>query len=114
MPFDISRDERLRSFAGTIVYEKKLDDGIADFHWLDLGKVEGASEVFLDGIELGNHWYGRHIYSIPGDASGKTLTVKLATIVGNYILADPANTGHGWVRGGGWAPVGVLGPVRLL
>jgi len=112
-PFDISRDENLRSFAGTIVYEKKLDS-TAGYSWIDLGQVHGESEAFIDGQPLGNHWYGRHLYALPGDVSGKTLQIRLTTITGNYILADSKNPGHGWVRGGGWAPVGIVGPIKLL
>jgi hypothetical protein len=112
-PFDLSQDENLRSFAGTIVYEKKLGN-VADYTWIDLGKVEGVSEVSVDGLDMGNHWYGRHLYAFLGDASGKTLTIKVTTVAGNYILADSANPGHHWVRDGGWTHIGIVGPVRLL
>jgi hypothetical protein len=113
-PFDLSKDESTRSFAGTIVYEKKLGD-IADCHWLDLGKVHGASEAFVDGVEMGNHWYGRHLYAFLGDASGKTLQIKVATTTGNFLKSSPKNTvGYGWAHGQGWTPVGIVGPVRLL
>ncbi|MDR1518031.1 MAG: hypothetical protein LBS52_08070 [Dysgonamonadaceae bacterium] len=113
LPFDLSKDESTQSFAGTVIYEKKLEN-VADYHWLDLGKVYGVSEVYVDGMEIGNHWYGRHLYALPGDISGKTLQIKIITTVGNYIKSSPKNHANHWVRGGGWTHVGIEGPVKLI
>ncbi|MDR1859360.1 MAG: glycoside hydrolase family 2 [Bacteroidales bacterium] len=112
-PFDLSRNAATRSFAGTVYYEKKLDN-VRGYSMVDLGKVEGVSEAWLDDVPLGVHWYGRHLYALHGDASGKTLKIKVITVVGNYIKALPQNHAHGWVRSGGWAPMGLIGPVQLI
>ncbi|MDR0559568.1 MAG: hypothetical protein LBG92_05320 [Prevotellaceae bacterium] len=114
---DLSADEATRSFAGWLYYEK-IFDGIASFNWLDLGKVYGVSEVTIDGENIGNRWYGRHIYRIPEHLkkSGEhRLTVKITTTLGNYFKSNPENrTGHGWTRGQEWQPAGMTGAVRLL
>jgi hypothetical protein len=113
-PFDLSRDESTRSFAGYLYYEKKLGD-VSSYHWLDLGKVHGVSEVSVDNEILGNKWYGRHLYALPGNASGKTLQIKITTTVGNFLKSNPKNgVGHGWTRGQGWTPVGMRGPVKIM
>ncbi|WP_298651248.1 glycosyl hydrolase [uncultured Proteiniphilum sp.] len=113
-PFDLSRDESTRSFAGYLYYEKKLGD-ITGYHWLDLGKVYGVSEVSVDNEILGKKWYGRHLYALPGNASGKTLQIKITTTVGNFLKSTPENEiGYGWTRGQGWTPVGLKGPVRMM
>jgi hypothetical protein len=111
-PFDLSKDETTRSFAGYIYYEKKLGN-VSGYRYLDLGKVYGVSEVSIDGTEIGNRWYGRHRYELPVDASGKTLTVKVSTTVGNFLLSTPKNHAHGWVRWNGLSHVGIAGPVKL-
>jgi hypothetical protein len=112
-PFDLSKNEATRSFAGTIVYEKRLGD-ISGYHYLDLGKVYGESEVFIDGTASGNRWYGRHLYNLTGDASGKLLQIKVTTTVGNFLKSTPENHASHWVKHGGWVPCGIAGPVSLL
>jgi hypothetical protein len=114
LPFDLSKDESTRSFAGYLYYEKKLGD-IADYHWLDLGKVYGVSEVSVDNENLGNKWYGRHLYALPGNASGKTLQIKVITTVGNFLKSSPENeVGYRWTHGQGWTPAGLAGPVKII
>jgi len=113
-PFDLADNETTFSFAGQAYYEKKLDNATG-YHWLDLGRVYGVSEVTLDGVSLGNKWYGRHLYAIPGDASGKTLQIKIATTVGNYLKSSPNNAvGQAWVRDKSRTHTGLVGPVRLI
>ena len=112
-PFDLSKDESTRSFAGYLYYEKKLGN-IAGYHWLDLGKVYGVSEVMINDQNLGNKWYGRHLYALPENAGGKTLRIKISTTVGNFLKSSPENeVGYGWTRGQGWTPVGLTGPVTI-
>lgn len=113
-PFDLSRDESTRSFAGCLYYEKKLGD-MDGYHWIDLGKVYGVSEVSVNNEILGNKWYGRHLYALPDNAGGKTLQIKVSTTVGNFLKSTPENeVGYGWTRGQGWTPVGMCGPVKIM
>jgi hypothetical protein len=115
---DFANDEKTRSFAGHIFYEKTVNGNTASLCWLDLGKVYGVSEVTVNGENLGCQWYGRHIYRIPehlAKASSKNIQIKVTTTLGNYFKANPGNrTGHDWTRGQAWQPTGMLGPVYLI
>ncbi|MDR1455018.1 MAG: hypothetical protein LBJ01_05140 [Tannerella sp.] len=113
--FDLKDDETTRSFAGRLFYEKRLPDNIAPCHWLDLGKVHGVSEVTVGEENLGNHWYGRHLYRIPDNAGGKMLRIKVTTTQGNFLKSTPENkAGYVWTERQQWMPEGMLGPVKLL
>jgi hypothetical protein len=113
--FDLKDDETTRSFAGYLYYEKRLPADVSKYHWLDLGTVHGVSEVTLDDTNLGNHWYGRHLYRLPDNAGGKTLRIKITTTQGNFLKSTPENkAGYVWARGQRWMPTGMLGPVKLL
>jgi hypothetical protein len=113
--FDMKDDETTRSFAGCLYYEKRLPDSIAPYHWLDLGKVHGISEVTVDGENLGNRWYGRHLYRLTEDAGGKTLRIKITTVQGNFLKSTPENkAGYVWTKHQKWVSAGMLGPVKLL
>ncbi|MDR2764356.1 MAG: glycoside hydrolase family 2 [Tannerella sp.] len=113
--FDLKDDETTRSFAGYLYYEKHLPADVSQYHWLDLGKVHGVSEVTLDGDNLGNHWYGRHLYRLPDNAAGKKLRIKITTTQGNFLKSTPENkAGYVWTKGQNWQSLGMLGPVKLL
>jgi hypothetical protein len=113
--FDLKDDEATRSFAGCLYYEKRLPDDASPYHWLDLGKVHGVSEVMLGGENLGNHWYGRHLYRLPDNAGGKMLRIKVTTIQGNFLKSTPENkAGYVWAGHQPWTSAGMLGPVKLL
>jgi hypothetical protein len=113
--FDMASDETTRSFAGHLYYEKQLSTDNSKYHWLDLGKVYGVSEVSIDGEKLGCRWYGRHLYRLPDKTGGKKLQIKITTTVGNFLKSSLKNeTGQGWTRGQQWSPVGLIGPVKLL
>jgi len=115
---DLAADESTRAFAGTLLYEKNINEDTTSFNQLDLGRVFGVSEVTLNGEKLGCRWYGQHLYHIPdhlAKARNKTFQVKVSTTVGNYLKSSPDNkVGYGWTRRQGWQPVGMLGPVKLL
>jgi hypothetical protein len=113
--FDLKDDETTRSFAGQLYYEQRLPNSIAPYHWLDLGKVHGVSDVTLDGKDLGNRWYGRHLYRLPDNAGGKMLRIKVTTTQGNFLKSTPENkAGYVWTQHQKWVSAGMLGPVRLL
>jgi hypothetical protein len=115
--FDLSSDESVRTFAGYLYYEKKIQ-GDTSSNWLDLGKVFGVSEVTVNGEKLGCRWYGRHLYRLPENiakAAEKTVQVKITTTLGNYFKSNPENkVGHGWTNRQPWQPVGLIGPVKLV
>jgi len=113
-PFDLASDNATVAFAGRLYYEKQLPAYVADYNWLDLGRVHGVSEVYIDGVKIGNRWYGRHRYRLPRDSGGKQLQIKVTTTVGNYLKSSPKNEiGQRWTRGQKFAPVGIAGPIKV-
>ncbi|MDR1817242.1 MAG: hypothetical protein LBR07_03480 [Puniceicoccales bacterium] len=125
--FDISRDKETADFAGAVFYEQTLPaTATAGKNYLDLGRVAGISEVWLDDKKLGEHWYGRHIYRLPanatagatagaGNTAGKPLKlkIKITTTLGNLFRNNPDYpVGRRWA-GRTPTPVGLFGPVTL-
>jgi hypothetical protein len=113
----LSPDAALASFAGTLVYRTAFDVSDARFDELDLGEVNGVTEVRLNGRPLGVRWWGRHAYDIRGvlTKGRNTLEVEVTTIAANYARSlkdDPA--AQRWA--GRYPPVsmGLVGPVQLL
>lgn len=104
-------------FAGNIIYEKIINLEDDDYQHLDLGDVQGISELSVNGKSIGTRWYGAHIYDI-GDSLKKgenKLTIKLTTIVGNYLKGLKDNqVAQNWTKYQDYYPMGILGPVRLV
>lgn len=116
---DFKEDTTLVSFAGTAIYETRFNvkdpNGI---NVLSLGKVHDVSEVTLNEKNLGNRWYGDHIYSVKGalKPGENTLSIKLTTTIGNYMasLTDDKNSIK-WIKNKK-QPLyshGIMGPVVL-
>ncbi|MDL2325965.1 hypothetical protein LJC67_02715 [Bacteroidales bacterium OttesenSCG-928-A14] len=106
-----------RSFAGELVYTTEVVNS-GNFNYLDLGKVYGVSEVWVNGKNLGSRWYGRHLYLIPKEmAAHEKLEIKVmvTTTAGNYLKSDKANkVGQYWTFYQSWQPMGMLGEVKLF
>lgn len=121
-PLDInwqewSVDASTRASAGEILYKGKISIP-PGYHYLDLGKVYGISEVTVDGTNLGNRWYGRHLYQLPEhilNASPVEIEIKLTTTIGNYLKSQTNNpTAQSWLRRQDYQPTGIRGPVRVI
>jgi len=116
---DFKDDNTLAAFAGTAVYENSFElNNQVGINYLNLGKVVGVSEVMLNGKNLGNRWYGDHVYPVK-DALIKgenTLSIKLTTTLGNYMhsLTDNKETIK-WIKGRNQPihSMGILGPVEI-
>jgi hypothetical protein len=116
---DLSRQEKddpLRYFGGVASYEIEFDGANCGNAYLDLGEVHDVSEVTLNGVSLGSHWWGRHGYALAGKIrpGRNRLQVKVATTLVNLMRGRDDDTARRWA---GWAPPipnGLLGPVRLL
>ena len=106
-----------RDFAGTVIYEKRFEADSLESRYLDLGNVQGVSELILNDKALGTRWYGAHIYDI-GDAlmeGENLLSIKLTTICGNYVKSLEDNpVAQRWTGRQENYPMGVIGPVRLI
>lgn len=116
---DFKEDKSLVAFAGNAVYENSFSvNNPAGITYLNLGKVEGVSEVILNGKSLGNRWYGNYVYAVKGiiKQEDNSLTIKLTTTLGNYMysLADNKDSLK-WIKGKKQPlyTMGVLGPVEL-
>ena len=124
--FDLKDNETYQHFCGTIVYHKTINCGRNDAHnvstILDLGLVEGISEVFVNGQSAGIQYFGRRIYNITHylQEGENDLEVRVTTTMGNYLktLGREENPTT-WIyvnhpkRDQPLQPMGLRGPVRL-
>ena len=103
-------------FAGTVFYEATLGIESGDTRYIDLGQVQGITELSLNGTALGTKWYGAHIYDMDGvvKMGENSLSIKLTTISGNYVKSLKDNpVAQRWTRHQDNYPMGILGPVRI-
>ena len=125
--FDLKDSEEYQHFCGTIVYRKTIDYLGTDvahnvYTIMDLGLVEGVSEVFVNGQSIGVQYFGRRLYDL-SDAlheGQNDLEVRVTTTMGNYLKTlsreDNPTT---WIyvnhprRDQPLQPMGLLGPVRI-
>ena len=124
--FDLKDNEDYQHFCGTIVYRKTIDLGRDGVHTvstiLDLGLVEGVSEVFVNGLSAGVQYFGRRIYDITDylQEGENDLEVRVTTTMGNYLKTfSREENPTTWVyvnhprREQPLQPMGLLGPVTL-
>jgi hypothetical protein len=115
---DFVEDDRLRTFAGIAIYEKKLK--IMDpalYTHIDLGEVIGVSEVILNGSSQGVKWYGFHRYQLENNLKkdDNILQIKITTVLGNYVKTLEDNpVVKKWVSWQRFHRAGLIGPVKLL
>jgi hypothetical protein len=109
------------NFCGSIIYKTTLVlDEKNKIETLDLGKVYGISELFINGENAGIKWYGRRIYSIqtflkPGK---NNIEVKITTTMGNYLKSLKDNrVAQYWTNEGRTIQplqsIGLIGPVTI-
>ncbi len=114
---DLIQLEKTKNFAGTAVYEKSINVNSEDFHYIDLGNVQGISELSLNGKYLGTRWYGAHVYDIGSvvKIGENKLSVRLTTITGNYLKSLKDNPiAQRWTRNQPDKSMGILGPVKII
>ncbi|MBS1567771.1 MAG: hypothetical protein JST39_25530, partial [Bacteroidetes bacterium] len=117
---DFSADTGLAGFAGAAVYQNDFTvKEPAQIKTLDLGRVEGITEVTLNGVSLGNRWYGDHLYDVSKVIkTGKNnLSIRLVTTLGNYMMTSLKENKDTvkWLvkKKQPLYPQGILGPVML-
>ncbi len=106
-----------KDFAGTVIYETSLDIDSEDSRYIDLGQVQGVTELTLNGTVLGTRWYGAHVYAMGAAVKEgeNRLSIKLTTISGNYVKSLKDNpVAQRWTRNQANYPMGILGPVRII
>jgi hypothetical protein len=114
---DLSTLEQTMHFAGKVVYEKTITlTGNRDLK-IDLGNVQGVTELSLNGRHLGTRWYGAHVYDL-GSAvkeGENRLSISLTTITGNYLKGLEDNpTAARWTGHQRYITVGIMGPVKIM
>ena len=120
--FDLKDHPETQHFAGTIVYRKTIPMDTLNPCVLDLGLVEGISEVFVNGQSAGVKYYGRRQYDISNllREGENNLEIRVTTTLGNYLktLTKEENPTT-WIyvnhpkRDQPLQPTGLIGPVKL-
>ena len=124
--FDLKDNEAYQHFCGTIIYHKTINcsrDGVHTVSTiLDLGLVEGVSEVFVNGQSAGVQYFGRRFYDITDylQEGENDLEVRVTTTMGNYLKTfSREENPTTWIyvnhpkRDQPLQPMGLIGPVRL-
>ena len=125
--FDLKDNEEYQQFCGTIVYRKTICMDRDDVHTvstiLDLGLVEGVSEVLVNGQSLGVQYFGRRLYDLSEaiHAGQNDLEIRVTTTMGNYLKTfSREENPTTWIyvnhprRDQPLQPMGLLGPVRIF
>ena len=115
---DFTLNDRLKSFAGTVTYRNQFHvDNVSAQSWLNLGRLHCVSELEVNGVPLGQRWYGDHLYEISTAIHPGTnyLSIKLVTTLGNYMKTLKRNkAAQAWTAETPFAPMGLIAPIRLL
>ena len=122
--FDLKDSETYQHFCGTIVYRKTIADVARNVSTiLDLGLVEGVSEVFVNGQSAGVQYFGKRIFDITPylQEDPNDIEIHVTTTMGNYLKTfsreDNLTT---WVyvnhpkREQPLQPMGMIGPVSIF
>lgn len=114
------KDTDYVNFTGTAVYRKKIDFNKESSNFLNLGKVWGVSELFVNGKSCGVKWYGNRIYDLSGmlKEGANEVEVHVTTSMGNYMktLTDNQTAQKFTVLRSKNQPIqsmGLLGPVTI-
>ena len=81
------KDTEYVNFTGTAVYRRKIKFSKESSGYLNLGKVWGVSELFINGKSCGVKWYGNRIYNLDGMLTDgvNEVEVHVITSMGNYM-----------------------------
>ncbi len=114
------KDTKYVNFTGTAVYRKTISFHQKSPNYLNLGKVWGVSELFVNGKSCGVKWYGNRIYDLSGMLKGENnkIEVHVVTSMGNYMktLKDNKTAQKFTVLRSKNQPIqsmGLLGPVTV-
>ena len=115
---DFLDDTRLKTFAGVAHYKIILEiSDPREYSTIDLGIVEGVSEVLVNGKSLGIRWYGDHSYLLEENlhTGENELQIKVTTVLGNYLKSLEDNpVAKRWIRWQEYKSQGLIGPVKLI
>lgn len=114
---DLIENGKTRGFAGEVIYEKTIAIDPNKYEYLDLGDVQGISELTINGEYIGAKWYGAHIFNVKNvlKEGENKISIKLTTITGNYLKSLTGNkVAQNWTRHQQYSPMGIIGPVRII
>ena len=112
--FKESSDTLLQNFAGRVVYSTSFDASESNFASLNLGIVnDGVTKVVLNGMSLGQRWYGKHIYELDSQMrlGPNTLEIEYTSLLWNYCRSLDMPETNRWIRNRDLISNGLLGPV---
>jgi hypothetical protein len=118
---DLKEIPEWTNFCGTIIYRNNfMVEEKTKIEWLNLGKVFGVSELFVNGKNAGVKWYGRRIYRIAEFIKDgiNEFEIKIITTMGNYLKSLTDNkVAQYWTNEGNkiqpLQSMGLLGPVII-
>lgn len=118
---DLKEDTQYVNFSGTVIYRKKIILDKVLPRYLNLGLVHELSKVFINGMDAGLKWYGKHIYRVEGfmHEGENELEIHVITLMGNYMksLTDNPNAQY-WTnldrKNQPLVSMGLVGPVEFF
>lgn len=114
---DLISMDQTKNFAGKVIYEKTVQVSGNQHQYIDLGDVQGISELTLNGELVGTKWYGAHVYPIKDilKEGENKISIKLTTVTGNYLKGLTNNkVVQNWTKRQEYYPMGIMGPVRIV
>ncbi len=116
---DLKETEHV-NFTGTAVYKKDINFNKKSPAYINLGKVWGVAELFVNGKPAGVKWYGNRIYDLTGILNEGTnkIEVHVTTSMGNFMktLTDNKTAQKFTVLRSKNQPIqsmGLIGPVTV-
>jgi len=117
---DFKEREDLVHFSGTAVYRKHVRIEDAAAYALNLGRVEGIADVYVNGKQVGVKWFGRRLFDLSNvlKTGDNLLEIHVVTTMGNYLKTLTDNEiAQFWVNRKGREQeiqsMGMIGPVTL-
>ncbi len=116
------KDTDFVEFTGTVTYRYKIGANDPKPEYINLGKVWGVAELFVNGKEGGVSWYGDKVFPLAGllNPAGESdlIEVKVTTTMGNYMKTLTDNeTAMKWLvlknKNQEIQSMGIVGPVTL-
>ncbi len=117
---DLKSRPDTKDFAGTLLYQTASPISVKGSRvFLDLGHINDISVLEINGMPLGTHWYGRHLYDITpalrADAAPNYISIKVVTTLGAYTKSLTGNkAAQEWSDGKLFGPTGLVGPVKIF
>ncbi|MEV5960157.1 hypothetical protein AB0L70_00250 [Kribbella sp. NPDC051952] len=111
MPLGNWEDHGLSEFSGGVRYVREVDLPTAEALHLDLGRVRGTAEVFVDGVSAGDRFCSPYTFDLTSFTPGRhTLAIEVFNTAAPYLNAvSPTHFVFP-----GQTTSGLLGPVALV